>query len=135
MKYTNYEEKLSTLNQRIDHLEKELKETKANAINPEEFTALQDRVQELMGESKHWQQKAMSLSKEMQRSMSVQMELNRVQQEMITIKARMEELEAERTAFRDAMQQAISVSSNPHDSASLSPRSESLKTGWLSNLI
>ena len=32
----------------------------------------------------------MSLSKEMQRSMSVQMELHRVQQEMIGIKGRME---------------------------------------------
>lgn len=42
------------------------------------------------GESKHWQQKAMSLSKEMQRSMSIQMELNRIQQEMATARARME---------------------------------------------
>lgn len=90
LKYTNYEDRLNHLNQRIDTLEKELKETKANAINPEEFQHLQDRVQELMGESKHWQQKAMSLSKEVQRAMSVQMELNRVQQEMITVKARME---------------------------------------------
>jgi hypothetical protein len=103
LKYTNYEDRLSHLNHRIDILEKELKETKASAIPPEEFKSLQDRVQELMGsfvsnfnlistlgESKHWQQKAMSLSKEMQRSMSVQMELTRVQQELMTMKARME---------------------------------------------
>lgn len=49
MKSTTYEEKLAALHHRIDVLEKELKETKANAINPEEFINLQNRVQELMG--------------------------------------------------------------------------------------
>lgn len=51
MKSTTYEEKIGTLNQRIDSLDRELKETKAKAINPEEFTSLQNRVQELMGKS------------------------------------------------------------------------------------
>jgi ribosomal protein S15P/S13E len=48
-KSSTYEEKITNLNHRIENLEKELKETKLTAINPTEFTSLQNKVQELMG--------------------------------------------------------------------------------------
>jgi hypothetical protein len=51
VKYSNYEEKLTTRNTRIEALEKELKEVKDKAIDPVEFEKLKDKVQELMGES------------------------------------------------------------------------------------
>jgi hypothetical protein len=53
VKSSGYEEKMNLLNHRIENLEKELKETKLNAINPEEFLSLQNKVQELMGKLFH----------------------------------------------------------------------------------
>eukprot|EP00602_Paraphysomonas_sp_CaronLab_P005027 CAMPEP_0185031236 /NCGR_PEP_ID=MMETSP1103-20130426/18596_1 /TAXON_ID=36769 /ORGANISM="Paraphysomonas bandaiensis, Strain Caron Lab Isolate" /LENGTH=635 /DNA_ID=CAMNT_0027566689 /DNA_START=154 /DNA_END=2058 /DNA_ORIENTATION=- len=135
-KYTANEEKLQARQQQLEAVERELRETRARAIDPGEHKMLQDRVQELMGESKHWQQKAQSLSKEMQRTMSIQMELTRVQQELTVAKARIEELEVERAAFREAMQQAISITSDSSPSRTTSQTTASPSTvarQWLRN--
>jgi DNA repair exonuclease SbcCD ATPase subunit len=48
-KVSQSEEKTHALQSRIDTLEREIRETQLSAINPEDFKAAQDKVQELLG--------------------------------------------------------------------------------------
>lgn len=71
------------------------------------YQQVEDRVSSLMGETKHWQQKAQSLSKEMHRAMAMQTDFNKSREEISRLEKKIEELEVERLSFKQAMQDAM----------------------------
>mmetsp|Transcript_26995 Transcript_26995/g.50440 ORF Transcript_26995/g.50440 Transcript_26995/m.50440 type:complete len:682 (+) Transcript_26995:155-2200(+) len=105
--YANFEDKLQEKVRHIQMLEKKLKEISNNSVDLTVHEELQDKIQALTGESKHWQQKAQSLSKEMHRSMTVQMDYNKKKDEILRLEKKIEELEVERLSFKEAMQEAM----------------------------
>jgi predicted nucleic acid-binding Zn-ribbon protein len=88
--YSNFEDKLQEKVRRIQILEKQLKSLKENTIDVAVHEELQDRIQALTGEAKHWQQKAQSLSKEMHRAMSLQMDYNKKKDEIHKLEKKIE---------------------------------------------
>jgi hypothetical protein len=88
--YSKFEEKLEEKVRRIQTVEKELRTTQENSVDLATHQKVQDRINTLMGESKHWQQKAQSLSKEMHRSMSLQMDYNKKKDEILMLQKKIE---------------------------------------------
>lgn len=88
--YSNFEDKLQEKVRRIQIVEQELKRTKENSVDITTHQEAQDRISTLMGESKHWQQKAQSLSKEMHRSMTLQMDYNKKKDEILKLEKKIE---------------------------------------------
>lgn len=88
--YSNFEDKLQEKVKRIQSIEQELKATKERSVEVAIYQTAQDRITTLMGESKHWQQKAQSLSKEMHRSMTLQMDYNKKKDEILKLEKKIE---------------------------------------------
>lgn len=89
---------LEAVNKRVSQLEAELSEAKS--AEPFELKKLNFMVSKLKGEKNHYESKAKSLSKDLQRKLLAGTPLQR---ELGKMTARLEEVENERNAYRDAM--------------------------------
>jgi len=85
----------------------EVEYVRSISADPSVVGELEGKVKELLSEKKHWQKKAQSLSKDVQRLMGTGDEAMELREENHNLKYRIEELKAERQAFRDVMQQTM----------------------------
>lgn len=91
----------------IEELEQKLEE-----LQSKRFKSIMLRANNVaIDERKHWQRKATSLSKDLQKLMSNGTDLVQLREENLSLAAKVEELMAERTAFREAMQQTMEEAS------------------------
>jgi len=100
----------------------ELEEARKRVMDPTVINDYEAKLAELTGERKHWQKKAQSLSKDMQRMIQTSSDVAQLKEENGRLVHRIEELIAERTAFREAMQQTMADVSPASASKGPTPR-------------
>lgn len=146
---TACENKVVKLNERIVALQKELAETSQRVVDPGAVAALESRIAELMGDSKYWQNKAQSLSKEVNKAVMAQTTITKLQEELTVLRRKNEELIVERNTYRDAMQEAMTTridveaaSANSSTAGSKTPSKTPIKNAiaqnspaWFKNFI
>mmetsp|Transcript_38389 Transcript_38389/g.39064 ORF Transcript_38389/g.39064 Transcript_38389/m.39064 type:complete len:290 (+) Transcript_38389:410-1279(+) len=97
----------------IEEREREMLEMTAKSVDPAKLAEIEGQLSEAVGERKHWQSKAQSLSKDMQRMMGLAADLVQLKEENERVQHRLEEVETEKCAFKQAMQKAMAEKNPP----------------------